>query len=322
MPQTPGAYPAPPSNTARRLEWPFLPPNLRSWIERKCGSPVVDAATRNSGFTPGFASVLTCADGSRHFVKAASVKAQRAFADSYREEARKLAALPAGVPAPRLLAHLDDDWVALVIEYVDGRLPERPWTACDLDAALDSLETVAAVLTPTPLELDTFASEFASFLDGWDHLRRTRTDLPQLEEAAALAARFPEVCAGETLVHTDIRADNLLLDAAGTAWIVDWNWPVTGAAWLDSLCTLIGPRGDGLDVEAVLATRPLLREVPAESVDVVLALLAGYFLAQADLPVPPTSPYLREHQRWQGEVCWQWLAQRRGWATAPPTGPA
>jgi hypothetical protein len=45
----------------------------------------------------------------------------------------------------------------------------------------------------------------------------------------------------------------------------------------------------------------------------VLALLAGYFLKSASDPVPPTSPHLREHQRWQGEVCWDWLCERRGW---------
>ena len=39
------------------------------------------ATSQNSGFTPGFASVLECEDGSRHFVKAASVRAQRMFAE-------------------------------------------------------------------------------------------------------------------------------------------------------------------------------------------------------------------------------------------------
>ena len=92
--------PAPAGKTARRLEWPFLPPNLRAYIERKCGSPVVEAESQGAGYTPGFASVLTCEDGSRHFVKAASVKAQRIFAVSYREEARKLAALPESVASP------------------------------------------------------------------------------------------------------------------------------------------------------------------------------------------------------------------------------
>ena len=44
--------------------------------------------------------------------------------------------------------------------------------------------------------------------------------------------------------------------------------------------------------------------------------MTAYFLKSADDPVPPTSPFLREHQRWQGEVCWEWLCERRGWATA------
>ncbi len=69
---------------------------------------------------------------------------------------------------------------------------------------------------------------------------------------------------------------------------------MVGAAWLDSLFMLIGPRGDGLDVEAVIAERPLLRDVPAESIDVVIALVTAYFLKSADDPVPPTSPFLRD----------------------------
>jgi hypothetical protein len=30
--------------------------------------------------------------------------------------------------------------------------------------------------------------------------------------------------------------------------------------------------------------------------------------------VPATSPFVRDAQRWQGEVCWDWLSERRGWA--------
>jgi hypothetical protein len=312
MTSTVGSYPAPPLATARRLEWSFLPPNLRAWIERNCGSPVAEAISQTSGFPPGFASVLVCEDGTRHFVKAASVKAQRPFADSYREEARKLAALPRTVRAPRLAWHLDDDWVVLGIEHVPGRAPTRPWSPTDLDATLDLLETVADELTPSPLELDTFAADCLPLLDCWEHVRSHRAR-PHLDEAEALARGFAEVCGGETLVHTDVRADNVLVDEEGLAWLVDWNWPVVGASWLDSLMALIGPRGDGLDVEAVIAGRRLLRDVPTEAVDAVIALLAGYFLHAGDQPVPPTSPHLREHQQWQGEVCWQWLAERRDW---------
>ena len=69
--------PVPTTGTARRLEWTFLPRHVRALVEKRCGSPVASATSQNAGFTPGFASVLTCEDGSRHFVKAASVAAQR-----------------------------------------------------------------------------------------------------------------------------------------------------------------------------------------------------------------------------------------------------
>ncbi len=316
MSNRPAVEPVPVGRTARRLEWQFLPPHVRTLIADRCGSPVVSAVSQGGGFTPGFASVLTCEDGSKHFVKAASVKAQRMFAESYREEFRKLGDLPEGVPAPRLLWVHESDWVVLGIEYVESRAPRRPWTAKDLAATLDALETVAEQLTPAPegMELDPFSDEFGEMVSHWDHVRKVTPDLPHLEDAAALAARFGEATAGDTLVHTDVRDDNVLVDRTGRAWICDWNWPVRGAAWLDTVFFLIGPRGDGLDVDAVLAERPLTRDVPAEHVDIVLALLAGYFFKQQDEPVPPASPYLRQHQAWQGEVVWAWLAERRGWS--------
>ncbi len=136
---------------------------------------------------------------------------------------------------------------------------------------------------------------------------------PHADEAAALAATYAEVTGGETLVHTDLRDDNALLTTDGRALFCDWNWPVVGAPWLDSVILLISPRGDGLDVERVIAERRLLRDVPADHVDRFLALLAGYLLSQAGQPVPPSSPHLRDAQRWQGEAVWDWLCERRGW---------
>ncbi len=305
----------PHGRTAQRLTWPHLPPTIRALIEERCGSPVVDAASQGGGFTPGFASVLTCADGGKHFVKAASAKAQKLFADSYREEARKLQVLPAEVPAPQLSWLHDGDWVVLGIEYVEGRAPRRPWRQAELDAALDALEVVARELTPAPedLHLTSFADELAGWPEYWEHVAATRPELPRLADAAALAAGFADVTGGDTVVHMDVRDDNMLLRPDGTAVFCDWNWPTRGAAWLDTLFMLIGPCGDGLDVDAVLATRALARDVPAEHVDIVLALVIGYYFKSADDPVPPTSPHIRDHQRWQGEVLWRWLCERRGW---------
>jgi aminoglycoside phosphotransferase (APT) family kinase protein len=288
---------------------------VRELVEARCGSVVTGAASQGGGFTPGFASVLSCDDGTKHFVKAASAKAQRAFAESYREEARKLQALPDSVPAPRLLWIEDGDWVVLGLQYVEGRAPRRPWRQADLDAGLDALEVVARELTPVPpgLHLDSFADELATWPSYWEHVATTQPGLAHLDEAAALAAGFAEVTGGTTVVHMDVRDDNMLVRRDGTVVLCDWNWPTVGAAWLDSLLLLIGPRGDGLDTDAVIAQRPLLREVPPDHIDRVLAMVIGYFFKSGDDPVPPTSPHLRAHQRWQAEVLWAWLCERRGW---------
>ncbi len=311
-----GPHPIPHGRTARRVEWSHLPPRVRSAVEGQLGSPVASAVSRTSGFTPGLASVLTCEDGTRTFVKAASTKAQRMFAEAYREESRKLESLPAETPAAGLLWTLDvEDWFVLGLEHVESRQPRRPWRQADLEASLDTLELVVDLLTPPPaaLGLDDLADDFAAFPGYWEHLRTVRPDLDRLEDAADLAGRYREVVGGTTLVHTDVRDDNILIRPDGTAVLCDWNFPCVGAAWVDTLLLLVGPRGDGLDVEAVLASRRLTREVPAESIDIVLALVTGYFWRQALDPVPPTSPHLRDHQRWQGDVCWTWLLERRGW---------
>ncbi|WP_299051595.1 phosphotransferase [uncultured Nocardioides sp.] len=309
--------PIPHGATARRLEWSFLPPRLRDLVARRLGSAVVHAASCGGGFTPGMASVLTCEDGTRHFVKAASVKAQREFAAAYAEEARRLALLPPGVPAPRLRWwHRDEDWVVLAIEHVPGVPAPRPWTDDDLDRALDALEECAHLLTPAPpgLAPATFAEEMTGAVAAWAGVRH---DLPGLAEHAAEAARLAashvEVTAGGTAVHTDVRDDNVLVGPHGEVWLCDWNFPARGAAWIDTVDLLLGPRGDGVDVDALLASRSLTRDVPPDHVDRLIALMAGFYLQARDRPVPPASPWLRAHQDQCAQVAWGWLAERRGW---------
>lgn len=314
MPTSP-PYPVPPLDSARRLEWAHLPPMLRTAVERRCGAQVVDARSIEAGFTPGMASVLTCADGSKHFVKAASHRAQRTFAASYAEEVRHLRALPAAAPAPALQwVEKDDEWIVFATEYVDATAVPRPWTRPALEASLDALVALADEFTPAPpaMGLAQFATETASWSGAWRGL--VPPDRPErAAEAQALAVGARSLLVGETLVHGDLRADNVLLTPAGAALFCDWNWPATGPAWLDSWMLLVGARGDGVDVEAVIAERSLLHEAPAESVDSLLALMAGYFLRAGCESVPPNSPHVRDHQHWTGTICWLWLAERRRW---------
>jgi hypothetical protein len=141
----------PHGHTASRLGWRFLPPEVRSLVESRLGGEVVDAVSQDSGFTPGFASVLTTTGGARAFVKAASRAAQAPVAASYAEEARKLAILGDAIPAPRLeWVHEDDAWVVLGFEAVDARQPRRPWRPAELDRALDLAEAIVGATGEAP----------------------------------------------------------------------------------------------------------------------------------------------------------------------------
>jgi aminoglycoside phosphotransferase (APT) family kinase protein len=307
------AVPAVPhGHTALRLEWHFLPKEVRALVEDELGSPVVTAESRTSGFTPGFASVLTAESGAQVFVKAANKIAQAEIAKSYDEEIRKVVALADAVPAPRLeWFSREESWVLLGYEAVESRQPQRPWTPTDLTRALDLADeiTIPADRLPTGLVVAPLVEDLPQLVTGWDAVD---PGWPHREEAAALAASLVSLPAGH-LVHADLRDDNILLAADGRTLACDWNWPALGSPWQDSLDLLISAHGDGVDTEAVLRSRERLATVDPDHVDAWLAGVTGFMLAASRRPVPPTSPYLRVHNRWTAEAAWAWLAQRRGW---------
>ena len=187
-------------------------------------------------------------------------------------------------------------------------MPPVPLTLCST-----SIWTLL-MIAPAGMRLKpmTSESEFGAMLTGWTHVREHAPDWPHLAETTALAARHGEVLIGDSLVHTDARDDNFLLTASG-AMLCDWNWPVLGPSWVDTVLLLISAFGDGLDADGILESRRLTKDVSPEHIDVLLALVCGYFLESRDRPVPNSSPYIRVHSRWYSEVTWTWLARRRGW---------
>jgi hypothetical protein len=309
----------PQARTARRLTWVHLPPAVRAAIERRCGAAVTEAVSQDSGFTPGFASRLALADGSRVFVKAASRTAQGAWASAYAEEARVRGLLPSDrLPAPRVLWAEPDlhDWTVVAFEDVAGRLPRRPWQDEELAACLEALTVVAQETgsTDPALGLRPLTAGLPTFTTGWDLLDEAGERWPHHDELSGLAHAFVDVEARSPhFVHLDGRDDNFLLTTDGSAVLCDWNWPALGPRWLDVVHLLVSAHGDGLDADTILAGHPLIAGAPAEDVDTFLAAFCG-FMAVADLhPVPRNSPYLGVHRRWWAAAAWHWLAARRGW---------
>jgi hypothetical protein len=121
------------------------------------------------------------------------------LSEAYREESRKLRALPSDLPGPALLWTVDDDiarmrWVILCFEYIDGAPPRRPWQPDELRLVIDALAQLAPLVA---------------------RRRAARESLTR--------------CAGTAVAQLDLRDDNILIGRGGRVSICDWNWPLLGA---------------------------------------------------------------------------------------------
>jgi hypothetical protein len=304
-----------------RVRYDATPASLRAWVDAELGSPVVAAITQNGGFSPGVAARLRCADGSRAFCKA--VDDVNDFApDSHRREQRITAALPAGVPAPRLIASYDDGrWVGLLLEDIDGRQPAMPWDEDELHRVLATIDELAVRLTPCPLvDAPTLAGEWREDFSNWRDVasRDLPSGLPEwcirnLDRLAELEPDWEAAGAGDTLLHTDLRADNLLVTTE-QVWVVDWPHAARGAAIFDlvSLAPSVAMQG-GPDPSSLLALSVTGRAADRDVLTALVCAITGFFVVNALAPAPPGLPTLRQFQAAQGDAALRWLAELTGW---------
>ncbi len=300
----------------QRIGWGDVPVRVRAAVEHILGSPVVEARSQTGGFSPGTADRVRTEDGRRAFVKAAGRSLNEKTVRLHRREIAVSAALPEDVPAPTLLGSYDDgDWVALVLEDVEGRHPRTPWDAAELSAVLAALgQLAAAPLSAEQREYKPAGEAIAHDVAGW---RRIALDPPpdlepwardHLDDLTDRADQVLPRLSGESLLHTDIRADNLLLRPDGAVVIVDWPWAARGPAWLDTLLLLVNVNlFGGHDVEALVAEH--VRADP-EDVTGFLVGLTGYFLDAARQPGSPGLPTVRAFQAAQGHATLDWVRRR------------
>ena len=249
----------------------------------------------NQHWTVGFA------DGTRAFLKVASVDPSPQWVC----DERHVFACVEGPFMPAFLGFEDGDEPLLILEDMlpDARWPP-PWQPGDIDAVLAALREVAAA--PLDGELPRLADEDWA---GWPEIARDpaaflstgvaseawlERSLPLLYEAAQQAPLD-----GNSLVHCDVRSDNLCL-RGGRAVLLDWNHARIGnpafdvAFWLPSLALEHGPAPDGFGV------------------DEFAAVVAGFFAARAGLPPPKGAPRVRAFQRAQLEVALPWACRTLG----------
>src|SRR4051794_686148 len=102
-----------------------MPERVRAWVDDTLGSPVVTVAEQKGGMSPGCASRVVCADGTQAFVKAVGAELNVGSLVLFRREVEALTLLGSSDLWAELLAAYDDgEWVALLLEDVDGRHPD------------------------------------------------------------------------------------------------------------------------------------------------------------------------------------------------------
>jgi hypothetical protein len=227
-------------------------------------------------------------------------------ADWLRREHQMYKTLAGTHITPELVGWIDGELPILVLEDLSEAIWPPPWDRDQIESVLSLLVDVARVVPPEGLPTFSDANE------GWDFvlanpgeflalglcdaswLDRVGLDL----RAAAAAAPL----AGYSLLHNDVRSDNLCI-RRDAAILFDWNLACIGnpqfdvAFWVPILAQ-----------ESGLSPEDLMPECPAE----LAAYIAGFFASRSGRPVIPHAPLVRRSQLQQLQVALPWVVRALG----------
>lgn len=254
------------------------------------------------GYALAYHAIAEFEDGSTAFVKAGAEEVTSGF---LRDELRFYESVQ-GPFMPGLLGYDAGDPPLLVLEDLSAARWPPPWDDRSIELVREALEAVWA--TPAPEWVPPVTDEREDFLGGWAEIELDPEPFLSLGLCSAewLEESLPVLRAaaegapieGNSLLHLDVRSDNLCLADRG-AVLVDWNWAHRGnpdldlAAWAPSLHLEGGPTPERLLPDA----------------GELAAAFAGFFGARAGLPPPSTAPQVREFQQAQFEVALAWACR-------------
>lgn len=268
------------------------------------GARPVELRRVSRGYTPAGRLVATFAGGDTLFVKLAT---DELTAGWLRDERRVYESLN-GSFIPRCHGWEDDgERPMLLLEDLSAAHWPPPWSREQIESLLDTLRRVSA----SSLEGAPRLGADSTLKRGW----RMVADDPApflglgLASPAWLDRALPLlldaldrlVLEGESLLHCDVRSDNVCF-VGGRGVLVDWNWACIGnprvdiGAWLPSLRMEGGPLP-----ESILPDAPEMA-----------AMISGFFARHAGLPGIPDAPFVRPLQRRQLSTALPWAVRALG----------
>jgi aminoglycoside phosphotransferase (APT) family kinase protein len=291
--------------------WDHLPVALRERVVARFGAEVVRSRTQQGGFTPGVATRVRFVDGSDAFVKAVSASTNVDSARMHRHEAEIVEIIGSDPAVPRLLEVFDDgDWVALVFELVEGEHPAVPWNPTELGVVCAALQRMHDRLTPSPVATGPLVGHASYDFDRWrrfadepQRAARHGLDPEDVEVLADLADDVAELVVGDTLLHGDLRADQILITDERVVFL-DWPHACRGPGWADTVLMMpsILRAGSRIDIDHIIGLSPELQQAPRRAVLSLLSAMTGYLLWQSDEPPPANLPTVRTYQLTQARA--------------------
>ena len=133
-----------------------------------------------------------------------------------------------------------------------------------------------------------------------------------LDRLAALESGWREAVAGRTLLHGDVRSDNLLVTGDGVVF-VDWPHACVGAAVFDLVAWAPSVALEGGPVPEELLALSDARAVDRDILAVLVAAFSGFLVQHSLRPPPLGLPTLRGFQAAQGAVAVAWLRRLTDW---------
>jgi aminoglycoside phosphotransferase (APT) family kinase protein len=296
-----------------------LPETVTTPLRDLLGSNVVSATNQPNGFSPGVAARLVTDSNERYFIKAVSAQVNAHSVALHQREVEILRVVQELVPerVANLVGVIDaPPWFAVVIRDVEGRHPGEPWTKSDLERVVRGWDDLIAHLTPAPAAItDDVVARLRSGFGGWSDLLANGGEglsdpwvRKNLVRLAALEERWADATAGNSLLHLDVRSDNILLTETGTVF-VDWPHAARGAPGVDLV--LFAPTvtmHGGPPPSEVLALSAHGRMDP-DQLATLVGTWGGMLTANSLLPPPPGLPNLREFQGFQASILRSWLQE-------------
>jgi hypothetical protein len=304
-----------------RLGYDAVPAAVRAWVDGQLGSPVVATAEQVGGMSPGCATRLTCADGTRAFVKAVGAELNPDTPGLFRREIGVLRHLGEHELWARLLASYDDGaWVALLIEDVEGRHPDFGDPA-ELASVLTGVERLADVLQHRDVPASVGLVDVAHVFGKWADSLATLADAPVGTPVPDWLRSDPEGWAGVLrhhaalpmphVAHWDIRVDNLLRRPSGKVVFVDWGTAARGPSWADPLLARL-ERVDDPWFDTSAASSSALAEAGEDAVTAFLAGFGAHLAVRSVVAVDVGLPTLNDFRIRESRRMLEAVARRSG----------